>query len=348
MTLQSYFSDLLKEHITSADVPKPKLTKEIAQKLIERIDQIQLYCHSYAFVLNFQYGNFDAIDFLDFAYEQNLSGMDLYIGAGKSSLRKKSDEELKAIKDHAKKLKLGISLDVSSTSKEQVDEIARIAKLLEVKRLRVYILYQGHVSEIIKKGIQDLKYAAQVAEENDLYFVLEPHEVLRSKEFAQIMKEVNSPRIGLLFDFGNMINADENPMDALRTMAPYIHQVHLKGVKKIRTGEGYEQVGVPEGEGDLPQMMLLFKLLLLGDSEPQVTLYALEQEAGYLSPASRFGDESKDPLIPSREPSNTAMDKSKSVEENLLLEKKNACKQILYVKDLLEQMKTLSEVIIRE
>jgi len=145
-----------------------------------------------------------------------------------------------------------------------------------------------------------------------------------------------------------MVNANENPMDALTVMSPYISQVHMKGVKKLKIKEGFEQIGVPEGEGDLPQMRMLFTLLLLGNSEPQVKFYALEQEVGYKSPPFRFDNENKNPLIPNRKPSVTYLDKNKSLEENLLQEKQNACKQVLYVKSLLKQIETMSKLIIKE
>jgi len=89
-------------------------------------------------------------------------------------------------------------------------------------------------------------------------------------------------------------------------------------------------------------------LLLLGESEPQVKFYALEQEVGYDSPPFRFDNEGNDPIIPKREPSATLFDKNRSVKENLLLEKKNAYKQIKYVRGLLKQMTTLSKLIIKD
>jgi len=219
---------------------------------------------------------------------------------------------------------------------------------LDVKNIRVYIPHSGNISEIIKNSIKDLKYISGIAKQHKLFFVVEPHEVLKSNELVRIIKKVNSPQIRLLFDFGNMINANEDPFDALKIMAPYISQVHMKGVKKIRIKGGFEQKGVPEGEGDLPQMRLLFDLLLLGKSEPQVKFYALEQEVGFKSPPFRFDSEDENPFIPNRKPSNTCFDKNKSVKENLLLEKQNACKQVQYVKSLLKQMKTRSKLIIRE
>ncbi|MBR9704111.1 TIM barrel protein [Candidatus Pacearchaeota archaeon] len=348
MSLQKYFIELLGENVVNKNT-SPKLTKKIAQKLVERIKIIKLYAHWYAFTLNFQKGDFDTFNLLNFAYENGLKGINIHIDSGdKKSLRKKSKKSLEDIRLHAEKLKLGINLEMSSTSKEEVDSVVKIAKILYVKNIRVYIRYGGHVSKIKKNAINDLKYIQKIAKQEKLFFVVEPHEVLKSNELVQIIKEVNSPKIRLLFDFGNMVNANENPMDALTVMSPYISQVHMKGVKKVKIKEGFKQIGVPEGEGDLPQMRMLFTLLLLGEFEPQVKFYALEQEVGYKSPPFRFDNDNKDPIIPKREPSVTYLDKNKSTEENLLLESKNACKQVQYVKSLLKQMETMSKLIIKK
>lgn len=348
MSLQEYFVELLNENVVNKKT-LPKLTKKIAQKLIERIKIIKLYAHSYTFILNFQEGDFNAIDLLNFAYKNGLNGIGIHIGDGKKNrLRQKSTEELRKVKLHAEKLKLGINLEISSTFKEDVDSVVKIAKILGVKNIRVCIRYGGHLSKIKKNAINDLKYISKIAKQEKLFFVVEPHEVLKSNELVQIIKEVNSPKIRLLFDFGNMINANENPMDALTVMLPYISQVHMKGVKKVKIKEGFKHIGVPEGEGDLPQMRMLFTLLLLGEFEPQVKFYALEQEVGYKSPPFRFKNDNKDPIIPKREPSVTYLDKNKSMEENLLLEKKNACKQVKYVKNLLKQLETMSKIIIKK
>ncbi len=347
MSLQKYFIGLLNENTADNDA-SPKVTRKIAQKLIERIKIIKLYAHSYALTLNFQKGDFDAIDLLNFAYENRLQGINIHIDSGKkNSLKQKSIKELEKVKLRAEKLKLGINLEISSTSKKEVNSVVKIARVLNVKNVRVYIRYGGHVLEIIKRGTEDLKYISEVARD-ELFFTVESHGVLKSNELVQIIEKVNSPQVGLLFDFGNMINVGENPLDALTVMSPYISQVHMKGAKKVKIKEGFKQIGVPEGEGDLPQMRMLSTLLLLGESEPQVKSYALEQEVGHESPLFRFDNEDENPLIPNREPSVTHLDKNRSVEENLLLEKQNAYKQIQYVRSLLKQMETMSKLIIKE
>lgn len=297
-------------------------------KLLKRVKQINLYAHSYAFTLNSKYGNFDIYDLLNFAHKHKLQGISIHIDL----VRHKSENELKKIKSHANRLGLKINLEVSSTSRKEVDSAIKIAKVLNSKNIRVYIRYAGHLSEIIKKAVQDLKYISKVAEDNDLRFVLEQHEVLKSRELVGIVKKVNNPRVGLLFDFGNMVNADEMPLKALEVMSPYIRQVHMKGVCIVKKKFGYGQVGVPQGKGDLPQREMLSRLLLLGGDKPQVEVFALEQEVGYKSPPFRFSNKGKDPIIPDRKPSDTASNK------NLLLERQNAAEQVKYIRKLLEKL----------
>jgi sugar phosphate isomerase/epimerase len=325
------------------------LTKDVIGKLISRIDNIKLYAHSYAFALNRNKGDFDVMDLLNFAHKNDLKGIEIHVGSGsKKSLSGKSDEELREIKKYADKLGLGINLDVSTTSKEGVDLLVRIAKVLGAKTLRVYIIYGGLVSEIIKKASKDLKYILKVAKTEHLFFVIEPNEVLKSNELVNLIEVLNSEHVKLLFDFGNMINANENPLDALINMSAHINSAHMKGVKKVKKGMGIEHEGVEQGKGDLPQIRILFELLLLGKTKPQVKYYALEQEVGYVSPPFRFDEEGNDPKIPHRLPSETKLDKTKSLKENLALERRNATAQVKYVKGLLNKMKTLCELILKE
>ncbi len=141
-----------------------------------------------------------------------------------------------------------------------------------------------------------------------------------------------------------MINAYEEPLEALQVMAPHIRHVHLKGVKKISDGSGFAHQGAAEGEDDLPQMMMLFVLLLLGEQESQIKIFSLEQVMDYYAPAYRSKDEEADPVIPTRGPSRTILDPTTSLSRCLLNEKRNSCKQLLFVRRALEQFKTIAEI----
>ena len=234
MSAKNDFLKLLKTNVVNKN-NDIVLTKNVIEKLISRIDNIKLYAHSYAFSLNRKEGDFDVMDLLSFAHKNNLKGIEIHVGSGsKKSLSGKSDEELKEIKKYAERLGLGINLDVSTTSKEGIDLLVRIAKVLGAKTLRIYIIYGGLVSEIIKKASKDSKYILKVAKNENLFFVIEPHEVLKSNELVNLVEVLNSEHVKLLFDLGNMINANENPLDALINMSSHIKLAHMKGVKKVK------------------------------------------------------------------------------------------------------------------
>jgi hypothetical protein len=192
----------------------------------------------------------------------------------------------------------------------------------------------------------DLHYLAQQADEHDLFFDFEQHEELKSGEIAQLLTRLDHPRLHALFDFGNMINACEQPLQALRTLAPHIRQTHLKGVRIVPEHNGFGHYGVLQGsdEDDLPNARMLFELLMLGDSTPQVIAFILEQENHYVAPAFRQTLEAADPFIAYREMSETALPAGYSLERMLADEHRWANNQVAYVRGLLAEFRTLAEL----
>jgi len=321
-------------------------TPQIAKRLLSRIEEIpqKLYAHSYAFNLNYRHGDFNIFDICNFASKHNLSGICTHISGDKvkksQNLMTAPENEIRKIKLHLRNLKLNINLDISTTSPEHVTEAVEVAKTLGIKEIRVYIRYGGKLLDIIKKGTEDLKGIADIAEKNKINFVLEPHEVLKSTELVEIIEAVDSERVNLLFDFANMVNAGEQPLDALKIMSPYIRHVHIKDVKIEPDRAGYKQIGVEQGTGDLPIMQILAELILLGEETPQVLSYALEQVSNYIAPAYRFADEPDNPFILDRLPSLTKIKKGINLEETLAIERQLAVQQVEHVKGMLKEIET--------
>ena len=341
---ETYFRYLLKQKAgEDIGIPIPKLTRGLAQKLLDRIENAKLYAHDYSFALNFRYG-FTVFDLLDFAYEEGLHGVNCHY----VYLKRKTKHELKYLMSVAHDLELGMNIELSTTAEEDVKDAARIANVMGIKNIRVYVRYPGSLKVIKDKAFDDLKVIADVAQENDLQFVLESHEVMKSDELVELIEKVNSPKVNLLFDFGNMINSYEEPLPALKDMSQYIRQLHLKGVRRVKVEiderTGYSQVGVRQGTGDLPQMKMIFDALLLGDPEPQVIVYALEQEVGYEAPPYRFDKEDLNPQIPTREPSKTLFTKDNTVRETLRREIRDARNQVQYVRSVLAILKTFAQM----
>ncbi len=334
------------QQLLSANLPDAApitLAADTAVRLIKRIDTVYLHAHSYSFILNLTRGSLTPFDMLEFAYRHELQGVNMHVDdGGENSLGNSDDAGLARFKQQAARLNLTIHLDTSHTDRAAIDRIVRIARALGVQNIRAYSRYEGALSEVMARTVTDLYYMADVADEYDLFFDFEQHETIKSGEIVQMLQEVNHPRLHALFDFTNMINAGERPLTALRALAPTIRQVHLKGAKRLKEGDGYGQLGVVQGsaEDEMPYARMLYDLLLLGETEPQVICFALEQEVNYYAPAYRRASEGNNPFIPYKDPSETPFDDTDSAMA-FLNEKQWANNQVHFIKSLLAELKRL-------
>lgn len=344
--LQTRFADLLGRNLDAAERRTlPTLDAALARKLLERIDAVPLFAHAYTHLTNFTHGAFSPTDLLDFAWRQSLSGVCIHLADGEArSLGRADDAALDAFGSRARDLGLAVHLEISSTARADVDRAIHVARRTGAKHLRVYSRYEGLLSAVMALVRQDLRYLAEQADHHDLHIHFEQHEELKSTEIAMVLTGIGHPRLHALFDFGNMINAAEQPMEALRNLSPWIRQAHLKGVRIVPEGPGAGHVGVLEGsaEDDLPGPRMLFELLMLGEHTPQVIALALEQENHYRAPMFRHHAEPADPFIPYREMSETALPEGMSLNDMLDGEPRWANDQIRVVRGILQELHTLA------
>lgn len=344
--IQARFAALL-SHNAEADSAPPLLTPELARRLLERLDSMRLFAHGYPLLTNLTQGRVTPEDMLDFAYRHELDGLSLHLLDGEhNSLSRMSAKRLAAFADKARALELDVHVEISSTLPEDVDQAVAVARAIGSRNIRVYSRYEGHLSRVMDLIEDDLRRLARLADEHDLNFDFEQHEELKSDEIATLLGRVGHPRLNALFDFGNMINACEQPLPALANLAPFIRQVHLKGVRVVPEQNGFGHYGVLQGSADdqLPGARMLLELLLLGESTPQVVAFILEQENHYIAPAFRQTDEDRDPFIPYREMSETPLPAGYSLERMLADEHRWANNQVRYLRGLLAELRLLAEM----
>jgi sugar phosphate isomerase/epimerase len=348
--LQQRFAELLGRNLSASErCSIPRLDAALARRLLSRLDAVRLFAHAYTHLMNFTHGTFRPADLLDFAYHHELDGVCIHLADGEGrSLGRADDRTLDAFRAQAERLGLAVHLEISSTERAAVDEAIRIAARLGVQHLRVYSRYEGLLSEVLTRVRSDLEYLAAQADRHDLHIHVEQHEELKSTEIAALLADLRHPRLWALFDFGNMINAAEEPLTALRTLAPWIRQAHLKGVRIIPEGPGNGHLGVLQGsaEDDLPGPRMLFDLLMLGEAEPQLIALALEQENHYRAPMFRHFAESSDPFIPYREMSETTLPAGMSMAEMLEQEPRWANNQLRVVRGMLQELRWIAESVL--
>jgi sugar phosphate isomerase/epimerase len=93
---------------------------------------------------------------------------------------------------------------------------------------------------------------------------------------AAFLEQLNAPNVGVNFDPANMLLYDKgDPVAALRTLAPWLKQVHLKDAVRTRTpGTWGEEVVVGTGEVDWPAFFAVLDELGYSGN------LCLEREAG--------------------------------------------------------------------
>lgn len=345
-SLQSYFETLLLTNCAGhIGRPIPKLDATTAEKLQTRIDAIRLFTHSFSFYLNLAHGPFVIADILRFAVDQSLDGASINIDiGGAKALSRMSDTALDDLRSLADRSELEIALEMSSTDFAHFEHAGRIATRLGARHIRMRSGSLGRVGDIVDNLVTDLKQIAGEAARHNWHIYFEQHEALTSREIVNIVTAVDSAHIKILFDFGNMINAGEEPLEALQIQMPLVHRAHLKGVRRVWSDDGCGQLGVPEGEDDLPQAKLMFDLLMLGDRVAQVPVFILEKVVGYASPPMRRPEDSPETVISHRAPSTLQLSEKLSVEENLMMEQQQSARQVGYIRSRLAELRTLAEL----
>lgn len=325
----------------------PPLDTGNAAKLLARTTNVPFFAHSYSFYHS-MYNGFTPADLVRFAYENDLHGVCLHINDGGSScLRNMTPGEWDSFRVVAEDLGILVHLEISSSERQEVDTAVECARALGIRNLRLYARHEGPLKSVIEKVYADLAYACGHATRYDLNIDYEQHEDLRAGEIAAILERINDRRMNALFDYSNSLNAYEEPLAALRILAPYVRQVHIKGARKLIEGDGWGQLGVVQGcsEDELPGPRMLYDLLMLGEQAPQVVCFALEQEVDYYAPAFRRRNEPGNPIIQYREPSETPVDTSKPITRLLNDERRWANQQVAWNRGLIAVFRELAHQV---
>jgi hypothetical protein len=340
---EARFKRLMLKH-ASPLIDPPALDAHHAARLLERTVQVPFFAHSYSFYRSMEHG-FGPRDLMDFVYIHDLHGACLHLNdGGETSVGKMSGKDREIFRRQLEELGLALHLEISSTGRTEIDRAIDCARALGVTNIRVYARHQGTLREVMERVYADLAYACERANQLGLYFDYEQHEDLKAAEIATILQRLGDRRMNALFDYSNSLNAYEEPLAALHILAPYIRQVHIKGARKTVEGNGWGQIGVPQGcdEDELPGARMLHDLLMLGDGKRQVICFALEQEVDYYAPAFRLRGEPENPIIRYREPSETPQDQSKSTGRLIADERRWAVQQLNWNRGLIATFRELA------
>ena len=104
----------------------------------------------------------------------------------------------------------------------------------------------------LEKLTRMLSDAAAIAAKAGVKLALENHIDYNSSEILQLLRDVNSPNLGVNFDSGNFLRVLDDPVEAMRKLAPYVLATHIKDLRPVKgvPADAWHFFScVPAGEG---------------------------------------------------------------------------------------------------
>ena len=156
-----------------------------------------------------------------------------------------------------------------------IEAIERTAEL-DVDFLSLHAGFIDHNDEEgYRKFCSRMRELADVAQSKNVMLLLETGQETAG-DLRSCLEELNHPALGVNFDPANMILYGKgDPIEAVRTLAPWIKHVHIKDAIKA-TGPGEWGTEVPWGDGEVDGNKFIQALEEIG----YTGALAIEREAG--------------------------------------------------------------------
>jgi len=106
--------------------------------------------------------------------------------------------------------------------------------------------------------------AVKIAEKYDIKMAVENHLDFNSDEILSLIKNVDSPYLGINFDTGNFVRVLDDPVQAMEKLANYVYATHIKDLKLqkgVPVNEWYFFSCTPIGDGGLVDNYKLARIL---------------------------------------------------------------------------------------
>jgi len=231
---------------------------------------LHMMLHTYTFKLNYLFNpKFDVFRFIDLAAEAGFSGVALSGYAPQYlELSGGSPAHLERVRKRFEADGFLVDLDNASTEPELLTGMINLAERLGARVVRTFTRPPGTPAERIAKATRDLARVAPLAERAQIRIVLENHEDLTGEEIATVLRALDNPWIGAVYDYGNSMALLEEPMVCLDALLPWIYTAHLKDHVMIPAGpNGMDKpsvLGVPIGQGNIPVVEITQRLIAAG------------------------------------------------------------------------------------
>lgn len=132
------------------------------------------------------------------------------------------------------------------------------AKVMRVVGSSLLFRFEPHQPQL-EKLTKLFSEAVKIAAAHDIRLAIENHIDYNSDEILQLIRDIDSPYMGVNFDSGNFLRVLDDPIGAMEKLAPYVFATHIKDllpVKGVPVNEWYFFSCVPTGKGLIDNLTL--------------------------------------------------------------------------------------------
>ncbi len=207
----------------------------------------------------------DALDLMRHCHSIGAGGIQTTVGGWAEDFGKKVRDERE---------KLGMYLEGSIGLPKNPEDVARFEKeVLAAKEAGVSVLRTvclgGRRYENFKTAAEwavfkenshnSILLAEPIVRKHRVKLAIENHKDWKAAELVQIIQNLSSQWVGVTLDFGNNVSLLEEPMEVIRTLAPFAFSTHVKdmGVKPFEKGFLLSEVPLGTGIVDLKEAVTL-------------------------------------------------------------------------------------------
>jgi 3-oxoisoapionate decarboxylase len=160
------------------------------------------------------------------------------------------------LRKRAEELGLVLHLSTSDLQRDTLARLVRAAYNLGAPVVSVSISrLKGTVKDrqsALEQVLDELQSALRVAQRNKIVIALENGKHCAAADLVALLKALDSERVVACFDTGNPLTVPESPLQAAKTLAPYVQMIHLKDFRVYRTEDGLALMNCVAGEGAVP------------------------------------------------------------------------------------------------
>ncbi len=200
-----------------------------------------------------------AAGFLEAAHRLGCSSAQMCENLGFAALDR---EELLSIRDTAGRLGLSLEIGMRTLTEESLELHLALAGLLASRFLRIVLgtgsdYPEAEPDRLAGRAVSILRNAVPWCEKNGVSIGLENHFDLPTRRLVEVVDQVGSGRVGLVFDTTNALGFGERPEETLALMGSRVMSIHLKDYRFQKVEAGYRIGGTVLGEGLLQDADIL-------------------------------------------------------------------------------------------